>query len=337
MSQNSQVEFYRPFDEEDFQFERCFLCGCDFEATNRTVEHIFPRWLLHRFGLFNEKLTLLNHTEIPYRLLTIPCCVECNGVHLSRLEEKFIELLSRGFQKLTDDDEKVIFQWSAKVLYSTIYKELSLLIDRKEPSLGTILPPETVKKFGTLHLLLQSIRIPTQFAKPYPWSIFVFKYEHDSFHYMNDMPHQCFSMKFGTVGITVVFEDAGAVGINLRWMHKLHVYKLNPLQFVEVSAIVFYGKRLMTNSISYLTTYSMEGKAMSIIPMNRPIGRDWDKEEFATLFAVMLMRDHYEEIPDLYQNGTVRTWLVDETGELMINSIQARHQSNFGIGPTAVS
>jgi hypothetical protein len=250
------------------------------------------------------------------------------------MEEKFMELLGRNFQELTDEDEKVIFQWAAKVLYATIYKELSLLLDRKNPNLGTILPPETVKKFGTLHMLLQSIRIPTQFAKPYPWSIFVFSYECEDFHYMNDMAYQSFSIKFGRVGITVVFEDAGAVGINLRWMHELHVYKLNPIQFVEVSAIVFYGKRLMTNSISYLTAYSIADKVMSIMPMNGPAGRDWDKEEFATLFTVMLLRDNYEGFPTIYEGGTVRTWLVDENGEMMLNSIQAKHQNNFGLGPS---
>jgi hypothetical protein len=37
--------------------------------------------------LWNQSIVLLNQTEIPYRLLKIPCCSECNNEHLGRLED----------------------------------------------------------------------------------------------------------------------------------------------------------------------------------------------------------------------------------------------------------
>jgi hypothetical protein len=28
--------------------DRCFLCGCSLNAENKSVEHVFPKWLLDR-------------------------------------------------------------------------------------------------------------------------------------------------------------------------------------------------------------------------------------------------------------------------------------------------
>ena len=61
-----------------------------------------------------------------------------------------------------------IFQWSTKILYATRYKELSLLIDRKNPKLGNILSPSELEGYSSLHLFLQSIRYKTTFHEPKP-------------------------------------------------------------------------------------------------------------------------------------------------------------------------
>lgn len=334
MEEKLEPDFYKPFDNNDFHFERCFLCGCDFEGAKRTDEHVFPKWLQHRFGLFNQTLNLLNHSTIPYRALRIPCCSECNGVHLAQMEERFIALLERGFTELSVEDEKVVFQWTAKILYGTLYKELSLLHDRREPHLGTIMHPDTIERYRTLHMLLQSIRIPTEFREPRPWSIFVFKYEGTDFDYINDIQSQCFSVKLGTVGVSVVFEDCGAVGINLRWMHGLKMFSLNEIQYLEASAIIFYGKRLMTNSISYMTAYSLTEKVMTIAPMNRARGREWEHEEYASLLNAIFLRNGFEDFGPLYQDATVRTFLITEQGELMLEEIKAQHNDDFGVDVT---
>jgi hypothetical protein len=331
MDEQDQPGFYRPFDNNDFRFDRCFLCGRDFIDVQKTDEHVFPKWLLHHFGLFNETLTLLNGTTIPYRLLTIPSCIDCNGVHLAQVEDKFKQLLSRGFKDLKDADEQIIFQWTAKILYGTMYKELSLPLDRRNRDVGNIMNPDTLERFRTLHMLLQSARIPTEFRVPKPWSIFVFNYEDNDFHYINDILHQCFSVKLGKVGVTVVFEDAGAVGLNMRWMHKLRMFQLNQFQFMEISALLFYGKRLMTNTISYLTAYSMTHKVMTIAATNRPRGREWNMQEYATFLHEMLLRDGYEGLDEYLfgeelKQGFGATWLVTKEGVPMKDIIDSHRE-----------
>jgi hypothetical protein len=85
------------------------------------------------------------------------------------------ELLERSFENLSIEDEQVIFQWTAKILYATRYKRLSLLIDGKNPELGKILNPYELEGYSALHLFLKSIRFKTTFHSPKPWSLFVFK------------------------------------------------------------------------------------------------------------------------------------------------------------------
>lgn len=62
------ADFYIPVNKDDFDYERCFLCGRDFSTITRTDEHIFPKWLQHRFDLWNESLHLLNGSLITYRV-----------------------------------------------------------------------------------------------------------------------------------------------------------------------------------------------------------------------------------------------------------------------------
>ena len=78
----------------------CFLCSTPLRSKNRTDEHVFPKWLQNRFNLWNQRLDLINLTDIPYRNLTIPCCKTCNGVHLSRSKIRFRKLLKQARMQL---------------------------------------------------------------------------------------------------------------------------------------------------------------------------------------------------------------------------------------------
>ena len=76
--------------------DRCFLCGDQLTDAIRSPEHVFPAWLQHRVGLWNQEFTLLNETTIPYRQLTIPCCAECNNEYLGGLKRNSVPHLSKA-------------------------------------------------------------------------------------------------------------------------------------------------------------------------------------------------------------------------------------------------
>lgn len=311
--------FYKAFTSKDFSYESCFLCGKSFKEAERSDEHIFPKWLQHKFDLWYKTLQIINGTTIQYRFLTIPCCKECNGVHLSRMEEHFRTLLEGRFEGLADEDKKVIFQWTAKILYGTLYKDLSLLLDRSNPDLGTILTPDVIESYHSLHLFLQSIRVNTVFTQPNPWSIFIFNYEDDSFHYMNEINSLCFSIKLGDIGITIAYEDNNVIEDYLSWLKELRKFKLSHMQFVEVSAIIFYAKKLALNIPRYMSHYFIPTETLTMRTLNSLRGREWNDEEYCFLLEQMLKRDGFDIEGPLYKDGNITTTLVDKDGKPMIH------------------
>ncbi len=92
MTSERDLESPGPLDDFAYATERdmaldhdhCFLCGLALSENTRTVEHVFPQWLLADFDLHNQKINLLNGSSIRYRSLVIPCCKDCNTFWLAR-------------------------------------------------------------------------------------------------------------------------------------------------------------------------------------------------------------------------------------------------------------
>lgn len=60
-------------------------------------EHIFPKWLQHRFDLWDTTLTPFNGTSIPYCYLTVTACQKCNNEHLKKIEDVIREAVLAGY------------------------------------------------------------------------------------------------------------------------------------------------------------------------------------------------------------------------------------------------
>lgn len=311
------MDFYRNLNEETFDENSCFLCG--HECDSKTAEHIFPKWLQHKYDLWNQKLTISNGTQIPYRLLTVPCCAECNNEHLSQLEEKFKLLLDKSFQNLSFEDEKTIFQWTAKILYATRYKELSLQIDRANPDLGKILTPQELESYSALHLFLQSIRFESEFNAPKPWSLFIFKCIEDDFFYHNNIPALCLSMKFGKTALTIVYEDNNMISGFMNPLNSLRDYELNFPQYLEANAHIFYSAIIKDNVPKYHSTFSINSETLIINTAGSLRSRKWIDEEFAGMFDFLLDSCGIgigESV--LQKDGLITSFLVDKNGEHLL-------------------
>ena len=63
--------------------------------------------------------------------------------------------LLSGFDAFADLGEVTVFQWAAKIRYGLIFKELSLLHDRRDPLAGRITTPELLEEYRQLHYFLQ--------------------------------------------------------------------------------------------------------------------------------------------------------------------------------------
>lgn len=314
------------FERLSLSNDKCFLCGSGEEITQ---EHVFPKWLQHRYALWDKKLTLLNDTQIKYRQLTIPCCRDCNGVHLGRIENQISGAVSSGFQECSSLSDVTVYQWAGKIFFGILRKELTLLVDRKNKTAGTIAPEKLVQSFSALHLFLQSIRQPFVFQQPPPYSVLIAHLhcnEHvPSYDFRDNLTHQLVQFRLGDLGIIVVFEDCGIILNSYgRFLVEVGGRKLMQIQFDELYAKTLYQKSLIEYSPRYMTVSNVDPNETSTVRelSGSAFVNKWNQEEYANVFRSLVEQNYGHSAPEIEFRAPnlVSTWmntLVDEDGAVI--------------------
>lgn len=273
--------------------DACFLCGKTLNPHNRTDEHVIPRWAQARYELWNQELTLLNKTSIPYRQLTIPCCFECNNGALQPIENAMSEAVLGGPQAVRELDRLVTFTWLGKIFYGLLHRELFLVFNREVPDEGTITSPRLLEEFTLHHYFLQNVRVPMKFEGDFPASIFIYEMKMPSearhqWDFQDNLQTMFVSVRMGNVGIIGVLQDGGAQELMRGEFEKLVVHPLHPIQHIELSAIVCYKALLLNRTPKYIIGETDPIKVFQM-PLaglsNKPIFDEWDPETYAKVLG----------------------------------------------------
>lgn len=264
---------------QSLTWTQCFLCAKDLTETNRSDEHVFPKWLLSLHNLWNERLTLPNGTLIPYRQLTIPCCVACNSGPLSRLEEYVAGGFADGYVGVAALDRGRLGLWLAKLQYGMLFRDLALAWDRRNENRGTIVNSEWIETFRVQHLLLQAIRGSVVTPVTAPFSVLLFRCQtgepvQRNFDYRDSVIFPFAALRSWEVGLVAVLQDWGKLQLtasNVVSLHAATQLRLNPDQFTEVVATVRYTASL-TNYPAHLLIAVPAHGPVSVIPVGL---EDW--------------------------------------------------------------
>jgi hypothetical protein len=315
----SQSLLYEPIRDQALTWDRCFLCGAPLNTDNRTSEHIFPRWLLQRFELWNDRITLLNKTTIAYREMSVPSCTTCNNSYLAKVEARIKAAVDGGYDSFAELDPLVKYQWLLKIFYTILFRELFLLFDQRQGvEAGTILPPELLEEYNMCHMLLQSTRFATEFIGGPPWSLFCFRthcYDDPkrNFDFLDNLPALALGLRLGDIAIIGCLEDHNAqeqlCGDRYR---ELASHPLHPIQFRELCARIFYQQLLLNRGPAFAVGLPTQGR-MQVVCLGgsstKPIYDEWDLPTYARLLSEYLGLD-FDAIfapPD-----QVMTWLYRE-------------------------
>lgn len=311
----SKQIIYDPIKDKSLEKNRCFLCGARLSKSNRTEEHIFPKWLLNRYNLWDDKLTLLNKKYMQYRKIKIPCCRDCNTIYLGKLEETIAEASKKGYREFIKIPKIKIFQWLQKIYYQILYMELRLLFDPAKKAEGTIIDKETIERYRMCHLFLQSIRTKVKFHKPCPWSIFIFQIQEYGKNKLNfDFKDSLFlltiAVRMGDIGIIGCLQDNNSQErIFKNYFRKIQKIALHPIQFNELIAKVFYKESLCNRTSKYVTSLGKDHLEVISIPLqglsSKPIYDDWIQAEYAKWISVFCGLD-YNQV----YHPTDKTWSI---------------------------
>jgi hypothetical protein len=315
-------ELFRAIANRRFGKNTCFLCGKRLSAKNRTDEHVFPKWLQNRFGLWNRKVILLNSSEIAYRHLTIPCCSICNKEHLGLIEKRISKATKDGYEAVLQMDKFNLFVWLGKIFYGLLYKELFLLHDRKNKSKVTITNKELLKIYQMHHYFLQCARVPMFFGEFFPTSIGVFPTQECSnprlnWGFRDDLNKLFISCRIGKVGIIATLQDGGALNHMFDLMNEIKQINLHPLQFNEIVAQCLYKASLFNRTPKYLVSETPQLIQVFQTPLqglsSKSIYDEWNNRNYAIYLSNVtgIPLDKIFAPPN-----KVMTWLFDKNNKM---------------------
>ena len=273
--------------------DACFLCGQTLNPESRADEHVIPRWAQARYELWNQQLTLLNRTSIPYRQLTIPCCFDCNNGALQPIENAMSQAVLDGPQAVRQLDRLVTFTWLGKIFYGLLHRELFLVFNREVPDEGTITSTRFLEEFTLHHYFLQNVRVSMEFEADFPASIFIYETKvpseaQNQWDFRDNVENMFVSVRMGSVGIIGVLQDGGAQELMRDEFEELLVHPLHPIQHIELSAMVCYKSLLLNRTPKYLIGETEPIKVFQM-PLgglsSRPIFDEWDPEIYAKILG----------------------------------------------------
>ncbi|WP_146241863.1 HNH endonuclease [Pseudomonas jessenii] len=323
---------YSAIRDHDFSETTCFLCGNDVENNQRSREHVFPKWLLHHFGLLDHPLTLLNGTRLAYRNLVIPCCQTCNNECLSSIEREVQERFMMGAAEVASMDRGRLLLWVLKIFYGLLYRELFLSIDRRDPAAGNIVSTEDMEQFQLLHFILQSCRVPMDFSvmdSDIPASVFVFEVQEPSnadwkFDYKDDVVNRTLYLRLGNVGILAAFDMGAQTPPGMEFFSRYQGHLLHPLQFAELGANLFMKARVLNRTPKVIIGESSERVSFSVISIaglsSSPVFGTWEAEDMAEMLMFFLGYPLEMVMP---VKGRLATWLTNSDGSLRTMSMDA--------------
>lgn len=318
------MEHHTSYGFQTFSENACFLCGAS-ESELITEEHVFPKWLQREFDLWNQTIQLLNGTSLRYRDLRVPCCRECNEVHLSAIENLVSRAVRAGYESSAQIEERVWYLWVSKLFYGVLRKELSLRLDREDRDSGTILDQKTLEAFEHMHLFLQGVRGKHQFSGPVPYTVLVCNL-HDvgsPYDLRDDLIRFTAAIKLRCVGVIVSFNDGGLIRETYaEYVRQVAGRKLHPVQFWELYAKISYQVHLRKRPISYVTASHIDGEGVattSVLSAATAL-EDWDQSVFVQLLRFHLMPFVNPELIEHEPPDLVTTFMSDDSGDLLLLS-----------------
>lgn len=279
----------------------CFLCGDELFESNKSKEHIFPKWMLKEFELQGKKLILQNETTIPYQKLTIPCCKKCNNESLSSMEETIRKGVIGGYDEFIKISDELVISWVTKLYMGVLIKESKLIFDRSNQKNGYIVDQEILDKKNINFLILRSIYHKTQTSDnlvslfKYNVSkqddfILDFDYKSPQYMYYANPSYNTVFLKMNDIGLILFLQDAGLmkdIYFDFKANKKTSERSISYFEFIETFVRLYYKYTLTDYNPKYITVGSkVNFGADEIHIVNHfkngfpAIFSEWDSKEF---------------------------------------------------------
>lgn len=261
-------------------------------STDRTREHVFPKWLLRELDLWNASVNQIDGRALHYRQLTVPCCASCNGIDLGGVEARVRSAYEDGMGAFAALDRRDLFIWLGKIYYGLVYKESLQPLSVRDGDGARLIPSEHLESVQFHHFLMQAAAgVVTWDSSSFGPASFHFFECLDSdipaqrFDYLDDLFLPIIGIRIGRIGVIAVLQDWGrSEGVQQPQIEAARTFALHPTQFREAYARLAYMSETSWKNLDHLIT-GKDGTARVMIPNPGGFSGTWDWKAFATRAA----------------------------------------------------
>jgi len=223
----------------------CFVCGASHKVKPFNREHILPDWILRRYKLHDQTITLPNGDAHRYGTYRIPCCVECNTKLSETYEIPLSKVLIEGHdavrEYIMNGGMKIIFTWLALIFLKTHLKDKVLRTNvRFDVGNQKIADAYDWEDFHHLHCLARAEAIGAIVDENAYGALMLFPVADlpgvQAFDIADLTQAQTLALRMDDFALIAVFNDAGAVHHGLRPITQKLAGALNWVQVRELSA-----------------------------------------------------------------------------------------------------
>ncbi|MFB7949195.1 hypothetical protein ACFC6L_30265 [Kitasatospora phosalacinea] len=226
-----------------------------------------------------------------------------------------------------------------KIYYGLMFREMSLLWDRRDLSGGTIIDPVFLASFRMHHLLIQAARGVVRWqSSQHPASIFVFRAMEPTelrarFDYVDIINVPFFAIRVGRTVVVSALQDWGALAeaVELPGLEAAKRLDLHPQQFREVAALAAYTTKLFNRVPKHLLHAAHDHVEVVTLPIAglsaRSVFDDFVPTDYAHVLAWLL--DH--PVEKICNGQQLLTLLQDSQGNPYRMPLSADESASFDI------
>jgi hypothetical protein len=312
----------------------CFMCGRFRSEIDFDDEHVIPRWLLRRHGLFDSEITLTNDTLMRYRSYTVPCCVECNR-HLGRVVEEPISKLFAGGHRavasyLDDNGPEALFCWLGLIFFKIHLRDRQLRRHRDQRFGGAMLGD--VYDWEYLHHVHCLARAPLTGCSVEPEAIGTFmcvktlvEPDESGFDYGDIYGPATVFLQSGDVAIVTVLDDACGAWTFFRKTYERLNAPLSSIQVRELAARVAFLNASLKERPTFMTLFPpgppmLCARTPQVAETKNLGGRVFGETMYHFCGRIAEGKPSWSEIEEPLREGRY-SWLLDREGN------QVRHEA----------
>jgi hypothetical protein len=251
----------------------CFICGVHQDDAEFNSEHVFPNWMLRRYGLQNQYVNLPNDVGHKYTSYKIPCCKSCNSIMAHEFESPISELVRNGYEAIMNhlrtDGPRRLFIWLNLVFLKAHLRDnmLPLYPDRRKgPEL--LSSAYAWEDLHHVHCVARSFYSGTVLdASAYGSLIIVpakVSNQFTLFDYKDTYNGQTLFLRMDRIAIFAVLNDAGAANSIAKNMISKVDGPLSPIQLREIFAHLVYVNRSLVKRPTFMTNVKVQRNELRI-------------------------------------------------------------------------